>query len=374
MAPGPVAEIGPTNGRRMREALSARILIVEEDPRTTQILRGILLKAGYRAVESVLELHRVPEHVRSFQPDLTFFGLTAPYHHGFAMMARLQAQAGDDYLSLLVMSHTNERTMRLRALESGAKEFLTKPLDRLEVLTKVRNLVEVRMLHTAALDQQRLLAEMVALRTAELRTANAELHATRLEIILRLGRLAESHDSDAAGHIARVTYASGSLGREMGLPEETCEQLYQASALHDVGKIGITDRILRKQGRLEPEEMAVMRTHTRIGARVLEGSGHELMTMAEQIALTHHEWWDGSGYPGGLRGTEIPLAGRIVAVCDVYDALTSVRTYKQAWSRADAMEELGKHSGTQFDPAAVRAFERVLPLAGDLEHHQRMAG
>jgi putative two-component system response regulator len=214
----------------------------------------------------------------------------------------------------------------------------------------------------------------VALRTTELRTANAELHATRLEIILRLGRLAESHDSDAAGHIARVTHSTACLGRELGLSDEACERLFHASALHDVGKIGITDRILRKQGRLEPEEMAIMRTHTSIGARVLHGSGHELMTMAEQIALTHHEWWDGSGYPGGLRGKDIPLAGRIVAVCDVYDALTSVRSYKEAWSRADAMDELGKHSGTQFDPAAVRAFERVLPQMADQQPHQRMAG
>lgn len=345
----------------MREALHARILIVEEDPLTTRTLRSILQKAGYNAVESVAELHLVPDQVRSFHPDLTLFGLTAPYHHGFAMLSRLQSLAGDDYLSVLVMSHTNERTMRLRALESGAKEFLTRPLDRLEVLTKIRNLIEVRMLHTAALDQRRLLTETVALRTSELRVANAELHATRLEIILRLGRLAESHDSDAAGHIARVTHSAACVGRALGLSPETCEHLFHASALHDVGKIGITDRILRKQGRLDAEEMAIMQTHTRIGAQVLHGSDHEMMNMAEQIALTHHEQWDGGGYPNGLCGTDIPLVGRIVAVCDVYDALTSVRSYKVAWSKADALDEIGVKSGKHFDPAVVRAFEQVLP-------------
>ncbi len=358
----------------MREVLSARILIVDEDPQTVGILRAMLAKAGYRSVESTTEPRLAPAHYQRFRPDLTLFALAQPYQDGFAVMAQLQALAGDDYHPVVVMSATGERTMRLHALESGAKDFLTKPVDRLEAITRIRNLVEVRMLHTAALDQQRLLAETVALRTAELRAANLELHDTRLEIILRLGRLAESHDSDAAGHIARVTHSAACLGRAMGLSPEACERLFHASALHDVGKIGITDRILRKQGRLDAEEMAIMRTHTSIGAQVLRGSGHELMTMAEQIALTHHEQWDGDGYPHHLSGGDIPLVGRIVAVCDVYDALTSVRSYKEAWSRADAMDEIGRKSGSHFDPAVVRAFERVLPEMADMSPALQRAG
>ncbi len=358
----------------MREALSARILIVDEDPQTVGVLRAMLSKAGYHSVESTTDPRLAPEQYRRFRPDLTLFALAQPYQDGFAVMAELQAQAEDDYLSILVMSATSERTMRLHALESGAKDFLTKPVDRVEAITRIKNLVEVRMLHTAALEQQRVLTDTVALRTAELRAANAELHDTRLEIIIRLGRLAESHDSDAAGHIARVTHSSARLGNALGLDAATCERLFHASAMHDVGKIGISDRILRKKGRLDPAEMAIMRTHTSIGAQVLHGSGHELMTMAEQIALTHHEKWDGSGYPNGLRGEAIPLVGRIVAVCDVFDALTSVRSYKEAWSHADAMDEIGKRSGSHFDPTMVRAFEKVLPMVASYSAPARMAG
>ena len=358
----------------MRDPLSARILIADEDPQTVGILRAMLSRAGYRSVESTTDTRRAPDHYRRFHPDLTLLALTPPYQDGFAVMAQLQALAEDDYLSVLVMSASGERTMRLHALESGAKDFLTKPVDRVEAITRINNLVEVRMLHTAALDHGRLLTETVALRTAELRAVNAELHDTRLEIILRLGRLAESHDADAAGHIARVTNSSARLGGELGLDTETCERLFHASAMHDVGKIGISDQILRKQGRLDPVEMAIMRTHTSIGAQVLHGSGHALMTMAEEIALTHHEKWDGSGYPNGSRGDETPLAGRIVAVCDVFDALTSVRAYKQAWSQADAMSHIRARSAIHFDPLIVRAFERILPSLTADETPARMAG
>lgn len=345
----------------MREALSARILIVDEDLQTVGTLRSMLAKAGYQHVESTTDTRLAPEHFQRFHPDLTLLALASPYQDGFAVMAQLQALAQDDYLAVLVLSASSERTMRRHALESGAKDFLTKPLDRVEAVTRIHNLVEVRLLHSAALDQKRLLEETVALRTTELRAANAELHDTRLEIILRLGRLAESHDSDAAGHIARVTHSASCLGEALGLDAETCQRLFHASAMHDVGKIGITDRILRKKGPLVPAEVAVMQTHTSIGAKVLDGSTHELMTMAAEIALTHHEKWDGSGYPAGLMGKEIPLSGRIVAVCDVFDALTSSRAYKHAWSTTDAMTEIRKKSGQHFDPTVVRAFERALP-------------
>jgi putative two-component system response regulator len=358
----------------MQDTLDAKILIVDEDPQTVGVLRTMLSRAGYRTVESTSDLRRAPMHYLSFRPDLTLFALTPPFEDGFEALGQLKALAEDDYVSVLVMSASSERTMRLHALESGAKDFLVKPVDRVEAITRIRNLVEVRQLHTAVLRQKELLTETVALRTSELRAANEELHATRLEIILRLGRLAESHDSDAAGHISRVTHAVARLGAALGLDAPTCERLFHASAMHDVGKIGITDRILRKKGRLTPEETVIMRTHTSIGARVLRGSGHELMTMAEQIALTHHEKWDGSGYPNGLKGEEIPLVGRIVAVCDVFDALTSVRSYKKAWSHADAMDEIVKHRGTHFDPVAVRAFERILPQVAELHLQQQRAG
>jgi putative two-component system response regulator len=301
---------------------------------------------------------------------LILLDLTMPHLDGFQVMKQLQETAQDDYLSVLVLTANSERAIRLRALESGAKDFLTKPVDRVEALTRIRNLLEVRLLHIAALDLNRVLEDKVQERTEELRTTNLELQATRLEVILRMGWVAEMRDTDTSAHISRVSRSCACLGKAIGLDERRCELLLNASAMHDVGKVGIPDHILLKPGKLEPDEMNVMKTHAGIGAMVLRGSSYELMKMAEEIALTHHEKWDGSGYPNGLRGEEIPLVGRIVSVCDVFDALTSERPYKQAWPIAPAVAEIESGSGAHFDPQLVLAFCRVLPEILDIRNQQ----
>jgi CHASE2 domain-containing sensor protein len=195
----------------------------------------------------------------------------------------------------------------------------------------------------------------------EVRRRTEELRETQLEIVLRLGQAAEWRDQETADHIGRMSQLSARLGRAAGLGEEEAEMLLHASAMHDVGKIGIPDRVLLKPGPLDSAEWEIMKTHTTIGANILSGSQSPLLQMAEQIALTHHERWDGSGYPNGLAGEEIPLVGRVCSVCDVFDALTSHRPYKDAWPAEEALEEIRSQSGRQFDPRLVSLFLDFAP-------------
>lgn len=211
-------------------------------------------------------------------------------------------------------------------------------------------------------EQNRVLEEKVRERTKELRDS-------RLEIVRRLARAAEFRDTDTGLHVTRMSLYSAELGRGMGMDEVECELLLNASALHDIGKIGIPDRILLKPGRFEPEESKIIRGHVAIGGSILSKSASQLLQLAESIALTHHEKWDGSGYPRGLKGEEILLAGRIVAICDVFDALTSPRPYKRAWTVAEALAEIEQGSGTHFDPRLVEVFKQVLPKIVEIRAH-----
>jgi CHASE2 domain-containing sensor protein len=195
----------------------------------------------------------------------------------------------------------------------------------------------------------------------EVRRRTEELRETQLEVVLRLGQAAEWRDRETAAHIDRMSVLSARLGRAAGMSEQDAEMLLYASAMHDVGKIGIPDRVLLKPGPLDPDEWEIMKTHTTIGANILAGSSSPLLRMAERIALTHHEKWDGSGYPAGLAGEQIPLEGRVCAICDVFDALTSPRPYKDAWPVEQALEEIRSQSGQHFEPRLVKLFLELAP-------------
>ena len=207
---------------------------------------------------------------------------------------------------------------------------------------------------------------------ARVRERTEELRETQLEVIQRLGQAAESRDEDTGQHIDRIGRMCERLGRAAGMPEADAEMLRHASAMHDVGKIGIPDRVLLKPGRLDEDEWRIMRTHPAIGGDILAGSRWPVVQMGETIARTHHERWDGAGYPAGLKGEEIPLVGRIVAICDVFDALLSERPYKQAWPLSDALEEIRSQSGRHFDPRLVELFmEMARELHGDIGYNGR---
>lgn len=334
--------------------LTARILVVDDQPANVSLLEKILAAEGYRDVESFTDPRLVAQAYAARHHDLILLDLNMPELDGFEVMAQLRGLERDDYVPVLVLTAQPDRETRLRALESGAKDFLTKPFDRLEVVNRIRNMLEVRLLHKQVRDQNRVLEDKVRERTKE-------LCDTRLEIIRRLGRAAEYRDNETGLHIIRMSKFSQALGRAAGMSEHEADLLLNASPMHDIGKIGIPDRILLKPGKFEPDEWEIMKTHAAIGAQLLAGHDSELMQVASEIAYTHHEKWDGTGYPRGLRGDDIPLVGRIVALSDVFDALTSERPYKRAWPVEEAVTYIRDNAGKHFDPTLAKCFDQVLP-------------
>ena len=330
---------------------TAKILIVDDQKANVTLLKHMLQAAGYADIVGTTDPREVGDLYRQYPFDIVLLDLNMPGFDGFQVMAQLTAMEHGSYLPVLVLTAQPDSPTRLRALQSGAKDFITKPFDRLEVLTRIQNMLEVRLMHNQMRDQNQMLEERVRERTQELSN-------TRLEIIRRLGRAAEYRDNETGLHIIRMSKFSACLGRAAGLNEGQAEMLLDASPMHDIGKIGIPDRILLKPGKLDAEEWAVMKTHSSIGAEILSGS---LMQMARSIALSHHEKWDGSGYPNALKGDGIPRVGRIVALCDVFDALTTVRPYKNAWSTEAALSYINENAGKHFDPDLVCRFGEVLP-------------
>jgi putative two-component system response regulator len=338
----------------------ARLLVVDDEEANIQLLRRILIPAGYRNLRATTDPCEVLDLVAEDEPDLILLDLLMPRLDGFGVMGQLRTRIPEDaYLPVLVLTSDPSQDARRRALSGGAKDFLTKPLSPSEVRLRVRNLLETRFLHQQLQDHNRLLEARVRERTSELEGA-------RLEILRRLAEAAEYRDDDTGEHTRRVGRMAGRIGAALGLPPSEVELLRDVAPLHDVGKIGVPDRILLSPSVLSPEDFEVMKTHTTIGAKLLGGSEFRHLQAAAEIALSHHERWDGEGYPHGCRGSEIPLSGRIVAVADTYDALRHRRPYKPAWSRAEALEEIEASRGTRFDPDVVDAFLAVVdrkPLA-----------
>jgi putative two-component system response regulator len=327
-----------------------KILIVDDQPANVELLEAILDGAGYKDVLGTTDPREVVRLHHEFEPDLILLDLMMPHMDGFAVMSQLAARIpADEYLPVLVLTADITPEARARALSAGAKDFVTKPLDHLEVLLRIRNLLETRQLHVQLAAQNRMLDERVRARTKDLEDA-------RIEILDRLALAAEYRDDDTGQHTLRVGIMSARIAECLDQAASQVELMRRAAPLHDVGKIGIPDAILLKPGKLTPEEWRIMQTHATVGTRILRGSEAPVLQLAEQIALCHHERWDGTGYPTGASSEDIPLAARIVAVADVFDALTHDRPYKTAWPQSDAIAEIRRQSGIQFDPAIVGAF------------------
>lgn len=337
-----------------REVLQAKIMIIDDDQSDVSLLETILKSAKYTHIKGITDSRKSSVTYRDFRPDLVLLDLKMPHMDGFQVMKQLKDIERESYVPVLVLTADHEYKTRLHALEMGAKDFLTKPLNMMEVLNRIRNMLEVRLLHNQVSGQKEILEQKVRERTKE-------LNETRLEIIRRLSIAAEYRDNETGLHIIRMSKMSALLGKAIGMNETQQELLLNASPMHDIGKIAIPDRILLKPGKFDQEEWEIMKTHTTIGAKILSGNNSELMELARVIALTHHEKWDGSGYPKGLKGEEIPLEGRICGLCDVFDALSSKRTYKKAWSIEDTVAEIDRTSGTHFDPILVKLFKKILP-------------
>ncbi|HEX6940827.1 MAG TPA: HD domain-containing phosphohydrolase [Longimicrobiales bacterium] len=331
----------------------ARILVVDDEPANIRLLERILDRAGYRFVEATTDPREAAELFDDFRPDLVLLDLNMDPLDGFAVMDQLRSRLADEvYLPILVLTADVTPEARQRALSGGAKDFLTKPFDASEAVLRIRNLLETRQLHRRLRAQNAMLEEGVRERTRELEEA-------RIEILECLGRAAEYRDDATGEHTRRVGELSGQIALQLELGPQEAELIRRAATLHDIGKIGIPDHILLKPGKLTPDEFEIMKTHTTIGARILSGSRSPMLQIAREIALTHHERWDGRGY-AGLVGAAIPLSGRIVAVADTFDALTHKRPYKAAWPRERAIAVIDRERGRQFDAEVVDAFLRVM--------------
>jgi putative two-component system response regulator len=349
---GDVAERSlPMLPSRLRDA---RVLLVDDQELNLRVLKQTLERAGLGNITVTTDPFAVAPLVALHTPDLIVVDLHMPYLDGFAVMEGLRPQLDDaGYLPVLVLTADVTDEARRRALESGARDFLTKPIDPIEVILRTRNLLETRMLYLELQHQNAELERRVLVRTAQ-------VEAAQLETLDRLARTAEYRDDQTGQHVVRVGRVAALLARILGLDEETVRLLRLAAPLHDLGKIGIPDRILLAPRKLEPEEFEEMKTHTLIGSRILAGSSSNLLQLAERIAMNHHERWDGRGYHGLVAG-DIPLASRIVGLCDVFDALTHERPYKSAWPVDMAVDEINRGRGTHFDPAIVDAFAELNP-------------
>lgn len=336
----------------------ARLLLVDDEPANLEFLRHVLATEGYGDLIALSDPLAVLEQFDELDPDLVITDLVMPQLDGFQLIARIQSllPAGA-YLPIVAATGDHAPDIRRRALAAGARDFLTKPLSPAEVRLRVRNLMETRFLHEQLRRHNLLLESRVTERTRELEEA-------RTEVLVRLARAAEFRDDQTGQHTVRVGRMATRLAQVLGLSPEAAELVGRAAPLHDVGKIGVPDAILLKPDRLDAAELAIMQRHTIIGANILAGSRSRLLQLAEEVALSHHERWDGGGYPHGIAGDEIPLSGRIVAVADVFDSLTHERPYKRAWTVRETLAEMETQSGAQFDPQVVEALFRVVPESG----------
>jgi cyclic di-GMP phosphodiesterase len=330
----------------------ARILVVDDEEINVHALTRILHAAGYGRVISTMDPTDAAELYREHDPDVVLLDLHMPKLDGIGVLQALRVAAGPQaFVPVLVLTGDSSAEARRRALSAGAKDFLTKPFEVGEVLLRIRNLLETRHLHREITAQNQLLEQRVRQRTVELEGAY-------LDTLERLASAAEFRDDETGRHTERVGELAALFGTALGLPEEDLFLIRRAAPLHDVGKIGIPDAILRKPGPLTEEEWEVMKTHSSIGARILAGGKSRVVQLAEQIARFHHEQWDGGGYPGGVAGEAIPLPGRLVMVADVYDALTSDRVYRAAWPVEKVLAYIREHAGRRFDPRIAALCDR----------------
>jgi len=333
-----------------------RILIVDDDPVNLRFLERLLGHAGYEDIVSAGSGAAALHEAQALQPDLIILDLQMPGIDGYGVLATLRKSVRCGvYVPILVYTADCTFEARKKALELGASDFLTKPGDAQEILLRVKNFLVVRSLHLALSSKNDNLEEMVRVRTQE-------LEDSQIEIIERLAHAGERRDDDTGEHTRRVGELSGKIAEAMGQPSQMVHLLKLTARLHDLGKIGVPDSILLKAGRLTQEEFTEMRMHCVAGAKILCQGRTPLLRMAERIAQSHHERYDGTGYPDGLAGEAIPIEARIVSVADVFDALTHARPYKAAWDVGAAVDEIKSQSGRQFDPKVVKAFLTVSPV------------
>jgi putative two-component system response regulator len=352
----------------MNSALSdvkaAKILIVEDDPLNAELLSEILDEEGYRNVSTLSDPYRVlPSHKKN-KFDLILLDIQLPGMSGIQVLEQLQRDSVDEFLPVIMLTAYNDRHIRKKVLEAGARDFISKPFENWEVLLRIRNILHTKFYYSQQILRVDLMENEVSRRTKEIRE-------TQFEIIQRLAVAGELRDNETGAHVKRMSHICSLLADKRGFSSDFSELMLYASAMHDVGKIGIPDSILLKTKMLSPMEWEVMKQHPKIGARIIGSHKSPLISLAREISLFHHEKWDGSGYPHQISGDKIPVSARIAAISDVFDALTSDRPYKKAWSIEKSVEMIKEESGKHFEPVMVSLLIESLPEIIEIRERYR---
>jgi len=328
------------------------VLVVDDTPENIDVLSGVLrnrfkVKAALNGEKAIRIANADPK------PVMILLDIMMPDMDGYEVCRRLKESPATAKIPIIFITAKNEDKDEKMGLELGAVDYITKPINPAIVLARVNT-------HLALYDQNMALEDKVKERTEE-------LSDTRLKIIHRLGRAAEFKDNETGLHVIRMSHYARLIAEALEYDEGWAELIFNAAPMHDIGKIGIPDNILLKPGKLDENEWEVMRKHPEFGSEIIGEDESEILRTSKVIALTHHEKWDGTGYPRQLKGEEIPIEGRIVAIADVFDALTTERPYKKAWTVEDAISLIDENSGTHFDPSLVLLFHEVLPSILDIK-------
>ncbi len=327
------------------------VVMIVDDQSTGRVILAEVVRSIDQFIETVTfdDPEVALEYARTHTVDMVITDHCMPKMSGVELVRELRKVFRDDTVPMVVITVDKNPAVRYEALNSGAIDFLVRPFDRIEYRQRIANLLALRRRAVESADRRRLLEEKV-------QAATEALRRREVDTLFRLSRAAESRDKVTGLHLTRMAKYSSLIAQNHGLPAARVQAIEMAAPLHDIGKIGIPDRILQSNGKLSAHEMAIMKTHTAIGHELLKDSGSDYLQLGAAIALAHHEKYDGSGYPNGLKGGQIPLEARIVAVADVYDSLTSVRPYKHAWQPDEALDWMRGESGGHFDPELLNVF------------------